>query len=210
MHRGFRVVVVAAAVASASLVIRADGTPQSAASEIQLQLGDLLSSEGRFLDALDAYKAALKSAPPDATRRPRIGVISSALRVAEFELARAEADELHRADPTNPQSMTLYADALWSSGLFQEAETLYDDALKASPNLARGHHGRARSLAARSRLTEAMEEAQLALRLSPRDLEIHHTVGTIYERMHKFEEAAGAYSNYVNLLPNKDHSEKAD
>jgi hypothetical protein len=203
-------VVVAAAVASASLVIRADGTPQSAASEIQLQLGDLLSSEGRFLDALDAYKAALKSAPPDATRRPRIGVISSALRVAEFELARAEADELHRADPTNPQSMTLYADALWSSGLFQEAETLYDDALKASPNLARGHHGRARSLAARSRLTEAMEEAQLALRLSPRDLEIHHTVGTIYERMHKFEEAAGAYSNYVNLLPNKDHSEKAD
>jgi len=210
MHRGFRVVVVAAAVASASLVIRADGTPQSAASEIQLQLGDLLSSEGRFLDALDAYKAALKSAPPDATRRPRIGVISSALRVAEFELARAEADELHRADPTNPQSMTLYADALWSSGLFQEAEALYDDALKASPNLARGHHGRARSLAARSRLTEAMDEAQLALRLSPRDLEIHHTVGTIYERMHKFEEAAGAYSNYVNLLPNKDHSEKAD
>jgi len=201
---------VAAAVASASLVIRADGTPQSAASEIQLKLGDLLSSEGRFLDALDAYKAALKSAPPDATRRPRIGVISSALRVAEFELARAEADELHRADPANPQSMTLYADALWSSGLFQEAEALYDDALKASPNLARGHHGRARSLAARSRLTEAMDEAQLALRLSPRDLEIHHTVGTIYERMHKFEEAAGAYSNYVNLLPNKDHSEKAD
>ena len=28
--------------------------------------------------------------------------------------------------------------------------------------------------------------------------------------MHKYEEAAAAYSNYVNLLPNKDHSEKAD
>ena len=55
-----------------------------------------------------------------------------------------------------------------------------------------------------------MNEAQAALRLSPRDLEIHHTVGTIFERMHKYEEAAAAYSNYVNLLPNKDHSEKAD
>ncbi len=55
-----------------------------------------------------------------------------------------------------------------------------------------------------------MNEAQAALRLSPRDLEIHHTVGTIYERMHKYEEAAAAYTNYVNLLPNKDHSEKAD
>ena len=46
--------------------------------------------------------------------------------------------------------------------------------------------------------------------VAPRDLEIHHTVGAIYERMHKYEEAAGAFSNYVNLLPNKDHSEKAD
>jgi predicted aspartyl protease len=82
--------------------------------------------------------------------------------------------------------------------------------LAAAPDLARGHHGMARALAARTRLDEAMGEAQAALRLSPRDLEIHHTVGSIYERMHKYEEAAGAYSNYVNLLPNKDHSEKAD
>ena len=56
----------------------------------------------------------------------------------------------------------------------------------------------------------AIASTQAALRLSPRDLEIHHTVGTIYERMHKYEEAAGAYTNYVNLLPNKDRSEKAD
>src|SRR5678815_4032830 len=113
-------------------------------------------------------------------------------------------------DRNNPQSMTLYADALWSSGLFQEAEVLYERALAASPNLARGHHGMAKALAARSHLADAMNEAQVALRLSPRDMEIHHTVGTIYERMHKYEEAAAAYSNYVNLLPNKDHSEKAD
>jgi tetratricopeptide (TPR) repeat protein len=210
MERGFRVAFAAAVVAAASLVIRADATPSSQAAEIQLQLGDLLSGEGRFLDALDAYRNALKAAPPDEVRRPRIGVIMSALRVAEFELARQEAELLNQADPTNPQSMTLYADALWSSGLFQEAEVLYERALAASPNLARGHHGKAKALAARSRLDDAMNEAQTALRLSPRDMEIHHTVGTIYERMHKYEEAAGAYSNYVNLLPNKDHSEKAD
>src|SRR5262245_8378197 len=211
MQRGFRVVVAVALVAAAaSLVIRADATPSSQASEIQLQLGDLLSGEGRFLEALDAYRNALKSAPPDEVRRPRVVVILAALRVAEFDIARQEAEILNQADPTNPQSMTLYADALWSSGLFQEAEVLYERALTASPNLARGHHGMAKALAARSRLDDAMNEAQTALRLSPRDMEIHHTVGTIFERMHKYEEAAAAYSNYVNLLPNKDHSEKAD
>ena len=139
-----------------------------------------------------------------------MGVIASALRVAEFGLARIEAEKLYKADPTGPAAMTLYGDALWSSGLFEEAEIKYRDALAAAPELARGHHGMAKALAARGRLNDAMNEVQAALRLSPRDLEIHHTVGTIYERQHKYEEAAAAYSNYVNLLPNKDRSEKAD
>jgi len=85
----------------------------------------------------------------------------------------------------------------------------YKEALGFSPTLPRGFHGMARSLLARNQLTEAMNQAQAALRLSPRDLEVHHTVGAIYERMHKYEEAAAAYGNYVNLLPNKDTSEKA-
>jgi Flp pilus assembly protein TadD/predicted aspartyl protease len=208
MHSGFGLAAASAIVVAASLVIQADTSSQ--ASEVQLQLGNLLFSEGRFSDALDAYKNALKTAPSDSTRAPRIGVIASALRVAEFDLARQEAEKLVTVDPTGPEAMSLYGDALWASGLFDEAETRYRDALAHVPTLARGHHGMARALAARSRLDEAMNEAQTALRLSPRDLEIHHTVGTIYERMHKYEQAAGAYSNYVNLLPNKDHSEKAD
>ena len=64
-------------------------------------------------------------------------------------------------------------------------------------------------MAARSKLDEGMVEAQTAIRLSPRDLELHHTAGSIYERMHKYEEAAGAFTNYVNLLPNNDTSEAA-
>jgi len=210
MQTAFRVATASALVAAASFVLRADTAPPSQSSEIQLQLGDLLFSEGKFLDSLDAYRNALKTAAPDAVRRPRVGVIASALRVAEFDLARAEAEKLFQSDPKGPESMALYGDALWSSGLFQEAEDKYHDALAATPELARGHHGMARSLAARGRLEEAMREGQTALRLSPRDLEIHHTVGTIYERQHKYEEAANAFSNYVNLLPNKDHSEKAD
>jgi predicted aspartyl protease len=67
----------------------------------------------------------------------------------------------------------------------------------------------ARSFASRSQLDEALVQAQAALRLAPRDLEIHHTVGSIYEQAHRYEEAAAAYSNYVNLLPNTDTSYKA-
>lgn len=209
MHSGFRLAAASAIVAAASLVIRAD-VPSSQASEVQLQLGRLLFSEGRYLDALDAYRNALKVAPAETSRASRMGVIMSALRVAEFDLARREAETLVLTDPTRPDVLTLYGDSLWASGLFEQAEGKYRDALAKVPDLARGHHGMARALAARGRLDEAMNEAQAALRLAPRDLEVHHTVGTVFERMHKYEEAAGAFTNYVNLLPNKDQSEKAD
>jgi len=208
--RGFRLATVAAVIAAASYVIHAQVTPQSQSAQIQLQLGNEYMAEGRYQDALDAFQRALAIVPPDEVRAARSGVIAAALRVAEFDLARTEAEKLVASAPTSPDAIALHADALWTAGLFQQAEARYKDALALQPDLARGHHGMARAYAAQSKLEEAMEEAQIALRSAPRDLEIHHTVGAIYERMHKFEEAAGAYSNYVNLLPNKDHSEKAD
>src|SRR5215470_19320261 len=122
MRSAIRVAAASALVAAASFILRADTTPPSLASEIQLQLGDLLFSEGKYLDSLDAYRNALKTAPPDSLRRPRIGVIASALRVAEFDLARIEAEKLFQADPKGPDVMALYGDALWASGLFQDAE----------------------------------------------------------------------------------------
>src|SRR5439155_16744962 len=114
---------------------------------------------------------------------------------------RREAELLLKSEPRSPEVLSLSGDSLWASGLFDDAETKYRDALEIAPELARARHGMARSLLARSQLDDAMGEAQAALRLAPRDLEIHHTVGTIYERMHNYEAAAAAFSNYVNLLP---------
>src|SRR6266852_555959 len=209
MPSGIRAMTLLVLVGAASLAIHADATPQSQAGEIQLQLGNEFFAEGRYQDALQAYQRALTASVPADPREARAGIVQAALRVADFDLARVQADALVKSAPLDPGTLALSADALWASGLFDEAEARYRDALSTMPDLARGHHGLARSLAAHSRLDEAMNEAQAALRLSPRDLEIHHTVGAIYERMHKYEEAAAAYGNYVNLLPNKDTSEKA-
>jgi predicted aspartyl protease/Tfp pilus assembly protein PilF len=210
MHSGFRVVAVTGMIVAAGLMIHADGQLPSQSAEIQLRLGQLLFEQGQYPEALDAYRHAVQSDDSATAREARAGVIRTALRVAEFDVARREADALVNIAPRDPDALSLSGDSLWAGGLFEQAEDKYRDALSASPELARGRHGMARSLLARTKLDEAMNEAQAALRLSPRDLEIHHTVGAIYERMHKYEEAAAAYGNYVNLLPNKDKSEKAE
>jgi Flp pilus assembly protein TadD/predicted aspartyl protease len=210
MHRGFRVLAGSAMVALATLIIRAEGPLSSQLAEIQLRLGRMLFEQGQYPESLDAYRNAVAAQDSGTIRQARAGVIKAALRVAEFGLARREAQELVKIAPLDPETLALLGDSLWAAGLFDQAEEKYRDAVSLQPDLARGRHGMARSLLARSKLDEAMNEAQAALRLAPRDLEVHHTVGAIYERMHKYEEAAGAYSNYVNLLPNKDRSEKAE
>jgi predicted aspartyl protease len=81
--------------------------------------------------------------------------------------------------------------------------------MELAPGSSRARFGLARSLATRNRLDEALSEALTAVAAAPRDGEIHHIIGTIYERLNRFDEAANAYTNFINLLPNKDRSEKA-
>lgn len=181
--------------------------PQPASAEVQVQLGDLLFAEARYGDAADAYRRALASEALGG--RAGVGLVLTQLRLGEFGSAFNEASSLRGRYPTIPNVAAVHGDALWAYGLFEEAESAYDAALAVDSAEPRARHGRARALAARSRLTDAITDAQEALRLSPREAEFHYTVGAIYERMHSFEEAALAFRNYVNLLPNRDVSEKA-
>ena len=195
--------------ACAALLAAPQATSTHDDSELQLQLASLLFEETRFHEALEAYRRAITTSDTDIALRARVGFVRTALRIGLFQDAQREGASLRASAPQNPDALSAYADAVWSAGLFDDAEQAWAAALALSPESARARHGMARSLASRSKLDEAMNEAQAALKASPRDGEIHHTVGTIYERMGRFEQAAAAFTNYINLLPNKDRSDKA-
>jgi tetratricopeptide (TPR) repeat protein len=197
-----------AAVALMAAVLGAQGRDATDAG-LQYQLGSLLFDETRYREALDAFKKAATTDNKSLSIQARIGVVKTDLRLGEFVDAQKEATVLKQQDPRNPDVIAIHADALWSAGLFDEAHQEFKDALAVEPELSRGHHGLARALASQNKLEDALNEAQMALKLSPRDEEIHHTVGSIFERMRRYEQAAAAYGNYVNLLPNKDRSDKA-
>lgn len=199
---------------TAALLAALVGGPQATSSttddaELQLQLASLLFEETRFIEALAAYRNAIDTRDSDLALRARVGFVRTALRIGLFQEAQREAGSLRRSAPRNPDALAAYADAAWSAGHFDEAESAWGEALQIDPNSARARHGMARSLASRSKLEEALVEAQSALKIAPRDGEIHHTVGSIYERMGRFEQAAASFSDYINLLPNKERSDKA-
>jgi predicted aspartyl protease len=190
---------------SAGLLIGQE--PPFTQADVQTQLGDLLLGQGRYAEAVDAYRRAL---PSDTLgSRAGVGLVVAALRMGEFDSAYNTAAALRERFPQAADVAAIHGDALWAYGLFDAAEAAYGVAAAADDGEARARHGRARGLAARTRLDEAIAEAQEALRLNPRQADFHYTVAAIYAQMHRFPEAALALRNYVNLLPNRDVSEKA-
>lgn len=177
--------------------------------EAQLQMADLLYEDGQFRKALSTYTKAKKTESPNQQKRASSGIVQSALRVARFDLALSEAISLRERNPDDTSVIALHGDALWSWGLFQEAEDAYSEVLLKNSKSARAHNGLARALAARGRLNEALDAAQTAVRQLPQEAELHHTVGAVFERLNRFEEAAASFANYANLLPNRHRSDKA-
>jgi Flp pilus assembly protein TadD/predicted aspartyl protease len=193
----FRCLALAVAACTALLVAPHASSSRDDA-ELQLQLANLLFEETRFAEALEAFKKAGDTKDESLALTARIGLVRTALRIGLFQEAQREAGSLKTMAPRNPEALSAYADALWSAGLFDEAEVGWRQALAIAPESSRARHGLARAMASQSKL-----EA------SPRDGELHHTVGSIFERMRRYEQAAAAYNNYINLLPNKDRSDKA-
>ena len=202
-------VCIAAVAGAATLAVRAAGPMTAVDAELQFQLGTILVGDTRYQEALAAFERAATSPDRSLSQRALKAKVRTSLVVAEWGTALIDAERLVRELPGDVEAATLKADALWSNGLFDEADAVYRDVVTRVPGSSRARFGVARSLATRNQLEPALTEALAASASAPRDGEIHFQVGDVYERMNRFDDAANAYTNFINLLPNKDRSDRA-
>lgn len=203
-----RILLFGGAIVAAALFAAGVGAQDSSSPDVQVQLGDLFLADGRYADAQDAYRRAVDADDPSISVRAGTGLVLSLLRTGEFQRAFDASSLLAQRHTANPSILAVRGDALWSIGRFEEAEASYESALAADPNQPRARHGRARSLAARNRLSDALADAEQAVVLNPRDAELRHTVASIHERLHQYDEASRALGSYIDLLPDRDRSER--
>src|SRR5688500_16435620 len=174
--------------------------PVSLDTNLEYARADVLFGEGRYAEALSAYDAVTRADDAALADRARKGKVRSALRIAEFRVAREEAEHFAgRVD--DGEASALLGDALWAMGQFDEADPEYARALALNPESSRGRFGAARSLAMRSRLDEALTLLMAAIQSSPRDPDLHALAAGVLERMHRFDAAAVEYDSYASLLP---------
>ena len=203
--RGFALSLAAVA-AMCTFGPRAAGQVEQADPAAQFQIATDFYEAARYRDALSAYDLALRGDDVALGTRARKGKVRTALRMAEFELARAEAETLNLGEIPDAEARTLLGDALWANGLFDEADAAYEEAREVAPGSSRARFGLARTLASRSRLNEALDEALEAASMAPRDAEVQGLVASIYERLNRYLEAIDAYERYIALLPGSDDS----
>jgi tetratricopeptide (TPR) repeat protein len=137
-----------------TLALSADERSSSGDADLQFQLANQLFEENRLQEALKAFDRAIQTDDIGLAAQARKGKIRTSLKVAEFGLARQEAEKLVAAPGADADALSLLGDALWSNGLFDEADRAYDRALAASPASPRARFGHAKSLATRSKLQE--------------------------------------------------------
>jgi predicted aspartyl protease/Flp pilus assembly protein TadD len=169
----------------------------------QIAAADVLYEHANFRAAMRVYLAAAECEDAVVRDRARAGAVRSALRIAEWGVALTQAAGF-RGAAADPSTLALAGDALWASGRFEEGESAYRDALGLDPASPRARLGMAKALASRNQMGSALDQAQAALGAAPDDPDIRHALGSIYERMHRYDEAATAYLSYLRALKGAD------
>jgi ABC-type sugar transport system ATPase subunit len=73
--------------------------------------------------------------PASAQDAPSADKVRAALRVADFDTARREAEALAGASGGDAEALTLLGEALWGNGLFDEADAAVARALALDPHV---------------------------------------------------------------------------
>lgn len=200
---------VLAFLAASTVLLTASGERSGPEAAMQLRLADVLFEQANYRTAMGVYRRVAGHDDRELRTRGQIGTVRSALRIAEFRIAATHAATLRTLAPDDPMVLALSGDSFWASGLFEDAEASYRAALDRDAHSARALAGMAKVLASQGQLGEALANVEAAQRAAPRDPEIQATVGHIYQRLRRFDEAAGAYSNFLSLATPADREANA-
>ncbi|NQW04115.1 MAG: aspartyl protease family protein [Acidobacteria bacterium] len=174
-----------------------------------LKQGDSLMSRLKYEDAYVAYRSARTS--DDAAERVKAGtgMVRALLRLSLYAEAAREGAAVAERDGELAAAVSLHADTLWASGLFQEAEQRYQDALTLDPTDADALHGQGRALAAQRQYAPALAAVRRAIASNPRESAYHYTLASILEETRQYQDAASALDRYLILIPSRDESDMA-
>jgi tetratricopeptide (TPR) repeat protein len=183
-------------------------------TELGFQAAEMLREKGKHKDAVVEYRKAL-SLSKIPLPRARIGLARSLAATSEYEDAVTEARRAARESAAAPiiaaEALTVIANTFRSQGLYDDAFTNYEKALKLARNFSpEAHTGIALNFMEENDAPSAIKHLSLGAQQS-NDTEpiIYYLLANQLDRSGQIQAAITAYEKFLVLDPNGKNSNTA-
>ncbi len=161
-------------------------------------LGVLLTSLGRYDEAIKQYQLALAKAPRDPTLRFDLGL--AYYRKGDYAGAEAELASLHQEDPGDLRVSTLLGNSEVQLGSIDQAIALLDPLEKANPDNLELEWALGMALIRSGKMREGLERVQKVADQG-HDAETYQLAANLYLRLSDFDEARDDAQTAIRLNP---------
>jgi protein O-mannosyl-transferase len=166
---------------------------------VQNNLGMELSRQGRYAEAIDHYREALRDQPDS------LEIHYNLAHDLEFRGAIPEAITEYRAflrlEPDEALVHNILGTLLARQGSTDEAIAHYREALRLRPDFADPHGNLGDALLAQRKFEEAADEFTKFLQVRPDEAGVHNNVGLALAQLERPDEAIAHYRRAVELRP---------
>jgi tetratricopeptide (TPR) repeat protein len=162
-----------------------------------IALGEAYTERGNEVEALAAYDRAL-GLEPENTAALR-GAAALYMRAKMTAKAVAALDILTKQNPGDSELHSELGAAYFGTGNLDAAETEFNQALKLAPKSSAALLGQANLLLRKGDEGRAIELLQRVIRVAPKAYEPRFVLGSAYNRLSRFAEAAAELEAAVKL-----------
>ncbi len=164
-----------------------------------MDLGVVLTSQGRLDEAIKHYQKALEIHPGYSKCHNNLGF--ALLRKGQVDEAVVHYQKALEIHPDYAEFHNGLGNALVQKGQVDEAMVHYQKAIQLKPDYADAHNNLANILAKKGQFTEAIVHYQKAIQLNPDYAEAHYNLGAVFGMRGQLDEAVEQYRKAIQLKP---------
>ena len=161
-------------------------------------MGDVLSSQGKFQEAVAHYTEAVRIRPDFPPTHNGLG--NALENLGKIDQAMAEYAEAVRLKPAYPEAQNNLGNAFFNRGRLNEAITHYAEAVRFKPDMPEAYNNLGNALFQQGKVDEAIKEYVESLRLHP-DPDVHFNVGLAFDQKGDTKEAIRHFEAALQLDP---------
>jgi tetratricopeptide (TPR) repeat protein len=162
-------------------------------------LGVAYLSLGRYQDALESCKQAIRIEPDYADAHNNLGNVY--LSLGRWQYAIEAYKQAIKIKPDYADAHNNLGNAYLSLGRYQDALEAYKQAIKIEPYYADAHNNLGNAYLSLGRYQDAVEAYKQAIKIKPDFAEAHNDLGVAYLSLGRYQDAIEAYKQAIRIKP---------